>query len=344
MLLNDTAVEPHVGCQAVSDAHARMLGAAGHRITHRYFLGDLRRFAGMDECECIDSVLRDDRFMAEVDSVDAVIVNGEGTLHHGAGTEYFAVLGAAQRRGKLTAIVNSVFEAQSGWAQVLQALDDFCVRDARSLAFARARGLNCRLVPDSLLEARFVDRALIELNERIAVTDWHPQRDQDVGAALSRVLDSVPEAFYFPLMHGVHAHLWRHAPATLGSASWILTARHHGVYLALLTRRPFVAFPSNTSKIEGLIEASGARIPVCSSADQIEEAMCYGLANLDEYDRLAEFVAAHRPLSTFRILGQSRGESSAEDEVAGLEAQLSIRSWARKADFWSMSARDRAVA
>lgn len=339
MLLNDTAVEPHVGCQAVSDAHARMLGAAGHEVRYRHFLGELRRFAGNDEAACIERVLGDEAFRAELDAVDAVLVNGEGTLHHGAGTEYFAVLGAGQRLGKLTAIVNSVFEANSGWSQVLNRLDDFCVRDARSLACAQAAGLRSRLVPDSFLGARFAERPIADLEQRIVVTDWHPARDHDVGAAMTAVLRSVEESFFYPLMHGIQAHLWRHAPATWASASWVITARHHGAYLALAAGRPFIALPSNTAKIEGLIEAAGARIPVCTRVDEIEEAMCFAVENLDEYRRLNDFLASRLPLTTFSALGKSDGGSSEAAELARLESQLAESSWSRQTRYWGLFAR-----
>ncbi|OJX09105.1 MAG: hypothetical protein BGO72_19570 [Burkholderiales bacterium 70-64] len=337
MLLNDTGVEPHIGCQAVSDAHARMLGAAGHEVGCRYFLGELRGFAGHDEVACIDRVLRDENLRAELENVDAVVVNGEGTLHHGAGTENFAVLGAAQRMGKLTAIVNAVFEAHAGWLDVLNALDDFCVRDARSLKCAQAFGLRCRLVPDSFLAAEFSDRPIMNLEERIAVTDWHPSRNHDVGAAMNAMLSAADATFYFPLMHGVHAHLWRHAPATLESASWVITARHHGVYLASVAQRPFVALPSNTAKIEGLIEAAGARIPVCTRADQIEEAMRFAMENLDEYRRLADFLASQLPLTTFRVLGSSGSAPSAAREVERLQAQLASCSWSPQPRYWGLA-------
>lgn len=326
MLLNDTGVEPHIGCQAVSNAHARMLGAAGHEIAVRRFLGDLRSFAGRDEGPCIERVLRDEELREQLESVDAVIVNGEGTLHHGAGTEYFAVLGAAQNMGKFTAIVNSVFEAHVGWFDVLNALDDFCVRDVRSLGHAQEFGLRCRLVPDSFLAADFSDRPIVDLDNKIAITDWHPSRNHDVGAAMSTLLSAADATFYFPLMHAMHADLWRHAPATLHSSSWIVTARHHGIYLAVAADRPFIALPSNTMKIQGLIEAAQVRIPVCTRADQIEEAMRFALDNLDEYARLSNFLASHLPLTTFRALGTSSG-GSALGEVERLEGQLASRSW-----------------
>lgn len=345
MLLNDTATVPHVGCQAVSDAHARLLGAAGHQAVERYFLRDLTRFAGTDEAAGIASVLADEEMRHRIDMVDAVIVNGEGTLHHGFGSEYFAVLGAAQRLGKATLIVNSVFEANVGWEGTLSQLDDFCVRDARSLQAARAAGVRCRLVPDSALGAQFSDSgAYVDLTDRIVVTDWHPARDHDVGATLKALLDAVPESFYFPLLHGVQAHLWRCAVACWESAQCIITARHHGIYLAAAARKPFVALPSNTQKIEGLLEAAGVAIPVCTDLDGVVAAVQYAHDHLDEFERLYSFLNEALPLTTFAALGQGADTTSAEIEVARLADQVGNRSRSADPCFWGLGRSEQAEA
>lgn len=77
MLLNDTASVPHIGCQAVSDAHARMLGGMGHTVARRHFLGELRHFALPDEAAAIEMVLRDESVRTDIESCDVVIVKTE---------------------------------------------------------------------------------------------------------------------------------------------------------------------------------------------------------------------------------------------------------------------------
>ncbi len=337
LLLNDTAVEPHVGCLAVSDAHARMLGAAGHVVSNRYFLGELRGFSARDEAVGIQRVLHDNTLRAQIEAADAVVVNGEGTLHHGAGTEYFAILGAAQQLKKMTLIVNAVFEAHTGWLGVLSRLDDFCVRDQASLLHAQSHGLRCRLVPDSVLGAQFHKAPLMHLDHRIVVTDWHPARESDVGAALRIVLSRVDGAFYYPLQHGMQEHLWRHAPATWARAEWVFTARHHGVYLAVLAERPFVPLPSNTRKIEGLLQAAGVSIPMCTTVPQIEAAMLHAMEHMDEYQKLRQFLLAE-PLTTFQCLGQGSAGSDVARELARLERQKAGKSWALQPVHWGLGA------
>ena len=334
-LLNDTATVPHIGCQAVSDAHARMLGAAGHAVIDRAFIGELSAFASRNDERGVAAVLANDVLRSRIESCDALVVNGEGTLHHGFGSEYFACLAAAQRLGKITLIVNAVFEAHSGWSSTLSALDDFCVRDAESLRHAQSHGFNARLVPDSFLAAEFGGDAIMDLRDQIVVTDWHPQRDADVGITLRRLLDDVEGAAYYPLQHGIHTHLWRSAPADWAAASIIITARHHGIYLAARARRPFVAMPSNTRKIEGLIEASGARIPVVTTASDVEAAVRYAADNLDQYDRFFSWLEAYTPLTTFEALGYGKSSDSAT-ELETLQRQVRGRLRGNALGFWGL--------
>src|SRR5580704_11877828 len=118
LLSNDTGLASHVGCIAVSDAHARMLGRAGHQVAIRHFLGSLIRFRGADAKVGVRSILEDPSLAEQLSAVDAVVVNGEGSIHHGAGTEYLALLGAAQDLGKATLLVNAVFQDVFGFDEI----------------------------------------------------------------------------------------------------------------------------------------------------------------------------------------------------------------------------------
>jgi hypothetical protein len=337
MLLNDTATVPHVGCQAVSDAHARMLGNAGHAVVERFFLGELRRFASNnDENEAIESVLADADMRERLERCDAVIVNGEGTLHHGFGTEYLAVLGAAQQLGKASLIVNAVFEANHGWAGVLSKLDDFCVRDARSRDCVERAGFRCRILPDSLLAAQFGGTPYVDLSDKVVVTDWHPARDHDVGETMRMVLGAVPDCVYFPLLHGIHAHIWRCAIACWASAAWIITARHHGVYMAALAGKPFVVLPSNTLKIEGLLEAANVNIPVCTTPSQVMAARADALERPGEYQKLRDYLSDFLPLQTFSALGTGADSDGPAAEIERLRMQLTGRSNSASPKYWGL--------
>lgn len=338
MLLNDTGIVPHVGCLAVSDAHARMLARAGHTIADRRFVWSLPRCRSPDEAAAIDAVLASDLRPA-IEAVDAVVCNGEGTIHHGAGLELLAALGAAQQLGKPTLLVNCVLEEAPGFQRTLERLTDLAVRDAATHAYLAGRGVGSRVAPDSILEAEFSPSPAADLAGRVAVLDWHPQRNHDVGRTLAAYLrDHADSTFYFPLLHGVQRHIWRFAVATLRTASLVVSARHHGIYLAALAGRPFVALPSNTHKVEGLIEASGLPIPVCRTPDELDAAVRFAAGHEALFTEFAAWLRGARPLATFRALPSDRAGTvlDVERELSALEDQTRAHPFALESRFWPL--------
>lgn len=318
MLLNDTGIEPHIGCQAVSDAHIRMLAKQGHYVKYRYFAGELKHFYTGNEKESIRNVIADNEFMEKINEVDAVVVNGEGTLHHGAGLHYLAILAVAQELGKKTLIVNAVYQESFGFLDVLRKLDDFCVRDSLSSENAEKQGIKNRIVPDSFLEASFdySDELDIDLSGKVVVTDWHPSRNIDVGNIILSYLRSYSKnCFFFPMFHEKNFLIWRKAPQVISNCDFVITGRHHGIYLAAVAKKPFVALPSNTYKIEGLIKMSGIPIPVCSNFSQFKDGIKFCRNNKNIFNDFFSFLKSKIPLTTFSALGKEEIHISVEDQL-----------------------------
>jgi len=258
MLCNDTGTKSHVGCQAVSDAHARMLGRMGHIVHHRYFVNELAGHARPGLAETVAALERDDKVMETLNRSDAVIVNGEGTLHHGRGLEYVALLVLAKRLGKAALLVNALFQEMEADAEALNSLDAFFVRDTLSEAYARARGIRCAHAPDSILAAGFTPTPRPDFHGDLVVTDWHKSRDGDIGAAsISFLADAPNDAPYrfFPLHARQARGQWAGAMSAMGTSRLVVTARHHGVYLALMAGVPFVPLESNSWKIRATVES-----------------------------------------------------------------------------------------
>lgn len=289
-LFNDTGRYPHVGCRAVSSGHDRMLERLGVEVAHRSFYGEWR--------DGIDGP----RLLAILRSVEAVVVNGEGTIHHGRGRHLLAILRTAQALEVPTYLVNAVLEACDDDRDVLDQLTDCTVRDAASSAYLTRLGVPHRIVFDSILEADFVEEARVDLAGKIVVTDWHGAR-ADVGAALQRLQAEFGDgAVWYPLEHPDQAAHWSQALADLRAARLIVTGRHHGVCLAAMAGVPFVACGSNTWKVEGLLACLPGDVqPWQPGADL--SAMC--AAALDRPAMFAEIqrrVLAQRPLTTFAEL------------------------------------------
>jgi len=317
LLGNDTGTAPHLGCQAVSDAHARLLGRAGHTVVYRLFRGELIGHEAADDRQIVGSLERDERVSGMLDAVEAVVVNGEGTLHHGAGRSWLALLDIAQRRGKATLLVNSVFQEMRGFEATLARLDDFTVREGRSLVEARSRGARPRVVPDSYLAARF--SAGGEPFAGDVVTDWHRQR-HDSGGILQRYL-AERSATYVPLVTPEAWNSWAGLPFRLAGAECILTGRHHGVCAAVVAGTPFVALGSNTHKIEALLEDLELPFLAVDSFDNLLRMRSWAVDHRDRFGGLLDRLTGGKPLSTFARLGTA-GADRENQEVVSLAAHV----------------------
>ena len=322
ILFNDTGNSCHAGCQAVSDAHARLLGAAGHRVIHREFVLHHRKHWTGDADSAIKAVLSDDSLVKKISAADAVIVNGEGTLHHNRGYHLLAILGAAQELGKPTLLVNAVFQETAGFDEVLRRLIDFTVRDNRSLQHAKDRDLPCRLVWDSSLAAEYSPMPLKDFKDKALVTDWHLERADDVGRAMLSYLSAEPDnSFFLPFLTEAAFSLWRRFPATMATANVIISGRHHGNYFAIKSGTPFVCLPSNTFKVEGLVDMLGEQVPVVKDIKSLRDGIEYVTARPEMFKRIQAKVKEQHPLSTFSELGKGQ-DSDVPTELKRLKKDL----------------------
>lgn len=140
----------------------------------------------------------------------------------------------------------------------------------------------------------------MNLQGKVAVTDWHESRNADVGVALTQLLASLgDDGVYYPLEDEDGAAAWPHAVTDLRTARLIVTGRHHGVCLAALAGVPFVALPSNTWKVEGLLELLPGGQQLCRSADDLPVACEAAVRNAETFVEIRRFVELQRPLQTF---------------------------------------------
>lgn len=317
LLANETGSVPHLGCRAVADGHARLLGRAGHAVADRLFLNALRGHEVGDDRDVVAAIERDTHLMGRVAAVDAVVVNGEGTIHHGAGRGWLGLLQAAQNMGKLTLLVNAVIEETTGFPSMWPNLTDCTVREPRSWEAARRLGARPRVVADSYLAARFTPTG--EPIHGDVVTDGHSQRE-----AACAVLDGYLRrqgGTFLPLRTPQAGEQWAGLPHRLGTARVVITGRHHGVYAAIVAGRPFVALASNTHKIEATLEAVGLSRLVVSTAEQAVAQRDWAVGNPAVFRSLAARLAGGRPPTTFAVLGHG-GPDREEAEVAVLAADV----------------------
>jgi polysaccharide pyruvyl transferase WcaK-like protein len=277
VLINDTRVDLHHGSTRVVEA-----------------IFSLARSNGMELAATaaahVDWRLNPS-FVEQFDRADLVIVNGEGTLHHGrpAGEPLLAAGAIARERSKPSALIN--FSWQDNDAEMEKALLNFdlvSVRESRSLERLRAVRPDCWLVPDLSLYGRapvpveragigfgdsVLESASLELMKACTVFggSYIPIRfvpnDLAGKAAFARSFLSKRVILNLPAL----ASAFRRASATfknsiaspdellaqLARLELLVTGRFHGATLALCASTPVLVTRSNTDKVEALIEDAG---------------------------------------------------------------------------------------
>lgn len=245
LFVNDTSAF-HCGSRAVCDVILTGLKTRGHdvRVERSKLEVDL---PGVDAC-------------------DAVLVNGEGTLHGNSprAGRIMQLLEAAQALGKGTAICNaSWFDMGNDYDHVLRRLDRLEVRETRSRDELRLRhGIGSDM--------------------RLDLSYFHPARGCVGGATPARIRMT---DLYWPGVRGfarpTGGPLARFEYLEMAQLDWqgmldhvsasqiLLTGRHHGVYAACRARVPFVALAGNTPKIQGLAAWSGLDLPVTENVSEL---------------------------------------------------------------------------
>lgn len=275
-LFNDTSTRLHYGCTAVSDSIDRLFGDAGIQIGWRHSV----RVNALDDPGTEPAIARN----------DAIVVNGEGTLHSSRNkARALAALGPlARAAGKTAWLINATLQGNDDAIVAdLAAFRHIWVREGASAAWARERGLAVTVMPDlSLCQhldapdgpqdgtgtlvtdsvlpaanlrlyrmARDLGGAVWALDhdvqERMQVLRPRPARDSGLPRRLrAKGMVFVPEPRGNPRDLAGFA-------AFIMRRSAMVTGRFHAVCLALLLRMPFHALPSNTWKIEAMLADAG---------------------------------------------------------------------------------------
>lgn len=276
-LANDTASANHAGCKAVMRSlRAAIAGVPALTITGTHDHREKR----LDE--------------AAFDRADALLINGEGTIHHSGPRARFllTLIQRAKAAGKKVLLVNALFQQYDCPEDDLLAdLTLLTVREPRSAAFARRYGGSPRLLLDSAADPTFLPQGkAMPLNHGRVIGGTNPK-----GLLYDPFADIEGDRLT------MRSGRFEDIVATLRGAEVYLTAQHHGVYAAALAGCPFLATPSNSHKIESFIEWTGLPIPICMGLAEIEPAMAYALRNRSMYAELADFMASQPVLTSAMI-------------------------------------------
>ncbi|MEX6253038.1 polysaccharide pyruvyl transferase family protein [Providencia hangzhouensis] len=137
MVINDTSIENHFGCQRVMSVLDEILSS--HNIKYRYFVGE--------------DFLLDPGFKDKVLECDSFIINGEGTIHH---DRFFAVrlievaenIKSIKSNAKVSLINCTIQCMDEVYLKKLSFFDHVYVREGYSLKYVQPFYKNVKRVPD----------------------------------------------------------------------------------------------------------------------------------------------------------------------------------------------------
>lgn len=267
VILNDTSTRYHHGCARVMRLLCEGLERHGLDIT--------ARSAARNDWE------KDAGFLTALAEADIIIINGEGTLHHGkpAGETLLRIVNHPARGVKPVALVNALYQDNpKTWGDFLSKCALLAARDSESAkAMAAASGQDVRWLPDLSLSApadihsqarkgviigdsvklsarkilartagRFTDARFVP-TKTLQSAIW---KSAFARALLYRVYNGVcplsTPPFKMPLNE--EAYL-----TEIASTRLHITGRFHAICLSMLVETPFLALASNASKIERLL-------------------------------------------------------------------------------------------
>lgn len=271
VILNDTAMRGHHGCSRVMRLLVAGLESRGIRVAAR--------------APAHTDWAKNHAFVQALGAADLLVVNGEGTLHHGRadGARLLDVLRHPARRAP-AALVNALWqENPAGWGEALAGFSLIAARDSQSAEAMRAAQseVAVRMVPDLSLSqtapAGAAAQTLLIFGDSVR---WGTRRTlaqtaRRLGADALLPTKTLPGALWrlpgisaglSALYYGTHpfglpqlrlAHNEADYLNYLGSARLHVTGRFHGVCLSLLVGAPFIAVGSNSWKIEALLDDAG---------------------------------------------------------------------------------------
>lgn len=294
VILNDTRGDAHFGCMRVMRLLENSLEQRGIAV--------LATSLVRNDWE------NDSVFLEAMRASDLIVVNGEGTLHHGArqGDRLLRVASHHLREGKRLALINSLYQDNPAeWGMFLSRFDLLAARDAASQReMQNACGKPVLLSPDISLSAGAIpmadhfSRSLVTIGDSV---------EKSVSRSLARLAGTLPESRLvtiqsrlklpkpsYPAPLRVMRDIYSRAYETVARFSnrrlvipsseaefidWLcqsrlhVTGRFHAVCFCLATGTPFLAVRSNSRKIEELLDYFGLGQDRVVPADRLEQAV-----------------------------------------------------------------------
>jgi hypothetical protein len=305
-IINDTRITSHYGCLLVMENLLALLEKNNVEIVWTWDVSvDWRKHK---------------RQILNQPKADAIIVNGEGTIHHSKDRKFakalaeFAPFSNEVLKTPSYLINATLYKNDAEEYKKLKEYRAIYVRDKGSLAELKSFGLEGRYVPDLTFAANSQDYPELIATKGVVIVDSAIKQDNSVLKEFSQ-----RNAFPFksmivarrrnakfirsprPYIKNILKYLASDRKISTKPSSYIqylrnhlliITGRYHTVSMCIKNRIPFIAIDSNTPKIRYLLtDALGEtkRNIKISELDQINLTQSYEYSD-DEFLKLNQFI------------------------------------------------------
>jgi exopolysaccharide biosynthesis predicted pyruvyltransferase EpsI len=260
VLINDTSKEEyHIGCVTVINNIRQLCHSHNIKLIKTYSRNELLTGKFSD----IKKTLQDQ---------EIIIVNGEGSLHHHprTNTKWLLKLLNIMPHNKKMVLINTLWQDMEKLVDYDKQLDKFNFISVRET-----------LSYNSLLSMYPKPEKLIITPDLIFATEI-PNFAEGYGDSVIHDIRNQLKEYdnYFPLSFISRGSYFNPKELTIpslqGYLKWLkslefhVTGRFHGVCLSSLMNIPFLAFPSNSHKIEGILGDMYCSNLLITSLDDIE--------------------------------------------------------------------------
>ncbi len=232
---------------------------------------------------------------------DALIVNGEGSMHHGSAIFHkkMTILRNAVDKRIPAILVNSVWQDNPhDYDEILKELKLIVVREVLSQHdLSINHGVNSKVFPDLSFFDNIFWSLRKNLNGKPGITDFFiPSKSVRPSTVMrgKNVFERLDNSFNEACFLDLENWSWYKMVNSLKTARYLITGRHHAVYAACAAGIPFLASEGNSHKIRGLVVSASSNIIIADSPAEIESTMAANLSNLSEYQRLLDWLRSHK--------------------------------------------------
>lgn len=333
VILNNTLDQPHFGCQRVMQTIGHLLESRGATVIGTALAGTHWE--------------RDPLFLKALERCDAILINGEGTLHHGhaRAERLLKIVDHPLRANKPVSIVNALYQANpDSWKRYLDKVQVIIARDGKSHdELAKVYGGQLFKTLDLSLHEPYsvtagerqaisfgdsvfpeVSKQLLQLSAAHNGSLFLPimKTIKSRKASLPPILRALRDA-YIQLHALAYKVAHRHARFAKDESEFLdllahsrlhVTGRFHGACLSLLAGTPFLSVASNSWKIEALIEDLGLSKQRIITLNQLQK--------MDFSDHVLNFSPEERSNMSAAMFNSRRLVESAFDLIAAPSVRL----------------------